>query len=145
MAAEPVFIDTNVLVYANQQNSQHHEKARSLLASAERDGAVLWISRQVLREYLASVTRVQGSEPALPTAVALERVRFFAIRFNVAEDGPNVFHELTELLAQVPTGGRQVHDANLVATMLAHGLTRLLTFNVADFRRFSSWVEIVAP
>jgi predicted nucleic acid-binding protein len=42
-------------------------------------------------------------------------------------------------------GGRQVHDANIVATMLAHGETRLLTFNEADFRRFSSVIEIVAP
>jgi hypothetical protein len=27
--------------------------------------------------------------------------------------------------------------------MLAHGETRLLTFNEADFRRFSSLIEIV--
>jgi predicted nucleic acid-binding protein len=38
-----------------------------------------------------------------------------------------------------------VHDANLVATMLAHGITRLLTFNAADFRRFGSLVELVPP
>ncbi len=42
-------------------------------------------------------------------------------------------------------GGKQVHDANIVATMLAHGETRLLTFNGADFRRFSSVIEVVAP
>lgn len=145
MAAEPVFIDTNVLVYANQQRSKHHAAAFLLLDEAERDGAALWISRQVLREHLASVTRPQGGEPALPMVVALERVRYFAARFNVAEDGPDTFYKLTELLAQVPTGGKQVHDANLVATMLAHGITRLLTFNSSDLRRFSPLVEIVAP
>ena len=32
-------------------------------------------------------------------------------------------------------GGRQIHDANIIATMLAYGELRLLTFNVADFRR----------
>ena len=32
-------------------------------------------------------------------------------------------------------GGRQIHDANIVATMLAYGELRLLTFNVADSRR----------
>ena len=37
------------------------------------------------------------------------------------------------------------HDANIVATMLAHGETRLLTFNEADFRRFSSVIGIVVP
>jgi hypothetical protein len=38
-----------------------------------------------------------------------------------------------------------VHDANMVATMLVHGETRLLTFNEADFRRFSSVIDIVVP
>ena len=42
-------------------------------------------------------------------------------------------------------GGKQVHDANIVATMLAHGETRLLTFNTADFRRLVPLIEVVAP
>ena len=42
-------------------------------------------------------------------------------------------------------GGKQVHDANIVATMLARGVTRLLTFNAADFRRFEPLVELIAP
>ena len=50
---------------------------------------------------------------------------------------------LLDLLNAVPIGGKQVHDANIVATMLAHGLKRLLTHNVADFRRFSPWIDVV--
>ncbi len=42
-------------------------------------------------------------------------------------------------------GGKQVHDANIAATMLAHGITRLLTFNVADFQRFAGLIELIAP
>ena len=38
--------------------------------------------------------------------------------------------------------GKQVHDANIVATMLAHGVGRLLTFNVADFQRFVPPTEL---
>ena len=45
----------------------------------------------------------------------------------------------------VAFGGKQVHDANIVATMLAHGERRLLTFNGADFRRFEPMIEVVAP
>jgi hypothetical protein len=40
--------------------------------------------------------------------------------------------------------GRQMHDANIVATMLAHGEHRILTFNGADFRRFARLIEVVA-
>jgi hypothetical protein len=41
--------------------------------------------------------------------------------------------------------GRQVHDANIVATMLAHGEDRLLTMNRGDLRRFEPQIEIVEP
>jgi hypothetical protein len=41
--------------------------------------------------------------------------------------------------------GRQVHDANIVETMLEHGERRILTFNEADFRRFAELIEIVTP
>lgn len=30
-----------------------------------------------------------------------------------------------------------VHDARLAATMLAHGLSHILTFNTADFARYA--------
>jgi predicted nucleic acid-binding protein len=33
--------------------------------------------------------------------------------------------------------GRQTHDAHLVAVMKVHGVARILTFNLADFRRYS--------
>ena len=64
---------------------------------------------------------------------------------KVLEDGPSVARELDALCRSVPLGGRQVHDANIVATMLAHGETRLLTFNEADFRRFRPRIEVVVP
>ena len=35
------------------------------------------------------------------------------------------------------------HDANIVATMLAYGERRLLTFNPADFRRYGNRIELI--
>jgi predicted nucleic acid-binding protein len=143
--AEPWFVDTNVLVYANQSESAYHAAATTLLRQTEAAGGPIWISGQVLREYLAAVTRSQGSIAALPMSVALERVRFFAQRFWVVEDGPEVRARLLQLLAAHNVAGKQVHDANIVATMLANGITRLLTFNVADFRRFAGLITVEAP
>lgn len=40
--------------------------------------------------------------------------------------------------------GKNAHDARLVAAMLAHGLTHLLTFNDADFQRFTG-ITTVTP
>jgi len=57
MAADPAFVDTNVLVYASQTQSAFHDKATAVLDRARREQKELWISRQILREYLATVTR----------------------------------------------------------------------------------------
>lgn len=103
----------------------------------------MWISAQIMPEYLAAATRPQPAAPALPMAAAIDDVRTFRGAFNVAEDGPEILDRLLALLAAVPIAGRQVHDADIVATMLAHGVTRLLTFNAADFRRFAPAIELL--
>jgi predicted nucleic acid-binding protein len=38
---------------------------------------------------------------------------------------------------------RNHHDANIVATMQAHGIPKLLTHNIADFARFSSMTTLL--
>ena len=63
--------------------------------------------------------------------------------FEVLEDGPLVTENLLALCREVSVGGRQIHDANIVAPMLAHGEHRLLTFNISDFRRFEDRIELM--
>jgi predicted nucleic acid-binding protein len=138
------FVDTNVLVYSMATRAPLRERARVALANAGSE-AMLAVSRQVLREYLAVVTRQQNWGEALPLRVALADAEIFCRRFRVLDDGPAVWDELRELCRRFSFGGRQVHDANIVATMLAHGERRLLTFNDADFRRFAPPIEIVVP
>jgi predicted nucleic acid-binding protein len=46
------------------------------------------------------------------------------------------------LLTAYPVAGRQAHDANIVTTVLANGITRLRTFNVGDFRRFAALINV---
>lgn len=141
-AGASVFVDTNVLVYASRPGASQHGAARFTLARLRLEANPLWISRQVLREYLAAATRPQPSGSALPMAAAVTDVRRFLLAFNLAEDTDDVLDRLLQLLATHPGAGKQVHDATLVATMLAHGITRLLTFNGADFRRFGALITL---
>ena len=50
---------------------------------------------------------------------------------------------LAALCREVSVAGKQVHEANIVATMLTHGERRLATFNVKDFRRYGQRVQLV--
>ena len=137
-----MFVDTNVLVAARSANAPSHQAALDVLAHVRRTEP-LRISRQVIREYLAVVTRPQTWASPLPMSEALLDTSRFAAAFEVLEDGQAVTDMLTTLCRDVRVAGRQVHDANIVATMLAHGERRLATFNVKDFRRYGQRLQLV--
>ena len=141
--AEPLFVDTNVLVYANVAQAPLHQVALQTLQHYDAAGRELWISRQVVREYLATVTRPHAFARPMPIAIAVARVRYFLNTFRVAEDSADVTERLLGLLERVPTGGSQIHDANIVATIQAYGLSQLLTHNTKDFERFAHLITVV--
>ena len=138
-----MFVDTNVLVKARIMEAPDHEIARASLERAFAEPEPLRISRQVLREYLAVVTRPQTWPVAIGREEALDDVERLVASYELLEDSPAVTDWLLSLCRQVLVGGRQVHDANIVATMLAYGERRLLTFNPSDFRRYGDRIELV--
>lgn len=143
MGDNSVFLDTNILVYATATRSPFHAVALQAIQQFYDSGIEVWIGRQVLREYLATLTRPQTFTNPLPVETLIVDVRLFATRFLVAEDSPQVTERLLRLMEQIPIGGRQVHDANIVATMLVNGINQILTNNVADFNRFSQVITVL--
>lgn len=141
-AAEPTFVDTNVLVYATRTRVAQNAAAVAALAAMEADQRPVWISRQVMCEYAATMTLPTPEGrifSALEVARDLERL---GGSFLVADETSEVTRKLRSLLVKHDVKGRQVHDANIVATMLANQVARLLTFNVADFRRFEPLIAL---
>jgi predicted nucleic acid-binding protein len=141
-AADPVFIDTNVLVFANTATAPLDAEAQAALQSFAASGAEMWISRQILREYLATLSRPQTFSSPVPAVTLIADVTRFQSQFLIAEDGPSATANLLGLLGSIAIGGKQVHDANIVATMQTHGLRRLLTHNTADFARFGAIIQV---
>ena len=92
---------------------------------------------------LASAVAAHIEQNGEPSGPRLEEFLRAVPRFRVVEDGPGVTAELLRLLAAVTVQGRQVHDANIVATMLAHGVPNLLTHNAADFARYAPAVTVL--
>lgn len=138
-----MFVDTNVLVAARFVNAPDNAAACRCLDRAGNSKEPLHISRQIVREYLAAVTRPQLWAEPLAMADAIADVKRLISSFTLLEDGPNVMAMLLVLCHEVPVGGKQIHDANIAATMLAHGERRLLTLNANDFRRYGERIELV--
>ena len=126
-----MFIDTKVLINSRIAQAPHHEIARDCL-SRSMINEPLRISRQVVREYLSVVTRPQPWSVAITLEDALDDAGRLTRSFEILEDGPVVTETLVALCRAMPMGGKQVHDANIVATMSAHGTRRLPTFNTAE-------------
>ena len=139
-----MFVDTNVLVGARFSSSPHHEAARVSLAQAKANSEPIRISRQIVREYLVTVTRPQDWTRPLPLDMVLRDIEWLHSTFEILEDGKHVADLLVALFREFCFAGKQIHDANIAATMLANGEQRLLTFNAKDFSRFSERIELVA-
>jgi predicted nucleic acid-binding protein len=141
---EACFLDTNVLVFAATLRSPFYRQASEEIRRRHESGQELWISPQVLREYLATLSRPQTySSPKSARELAGD-IRYFMSRFRLAEEGVAVAEQLLGLIEKVEVGGKQIHDANIVATMLAYGIPSLLTHNVGDFARFAGTVQVLS-
>ncbi|MDN5871557.1 MAG: PIN domain-containing protein [Nitrococcus sp.] len=136
-----LFVDTNVLIYANVIEAPQHQAALAAITAARESGRPLWLSPQVIREYLVIMTRPQAFV-ALPHETVLEQVRVFLGQFRIADETFVVTKTRCQLMATIPIGGKQVHDANLVATMIAYGIPSLLTHNTKDFGRFGDKIRV---
>lgn len=144
-AGDALFVDTNILVYATEVASPWHQAAIEALNTFRRQGVELVISPQIINEYLAATTRhgPGSAGPSLTLAEITANVETFLQEFTLVPEDARVVTSLAGLVQAFAVGGKQVHDANIVATMQAHGIRRLLTHNTADFARFAGLITVV--
>ena len=87
-AADPAFVDANVLVYSTVPSSPFHAAAVKALTDLRAAGVVLCTSPQVLREYTAVLSG--KLVPPIPMPDVVADVRHFLGAFHILEDGPAV-------------------------------------------------------
>jgi predicted nucleic acid-binding protein len=132
-----VLVDTNVLL----RISRHEDPKQPLVAAAlrllESHGAGLYFSMQNMAEFWNVSTRPSEHNgfglSALEAQSNAERIER---RMTYLPDNDLVYTNWRRLLITHGICGVQVHDARLVAIMMAYGLTRILTLNTDDFERF---------
>lgn len=136
-AGERLFCDTNVLLSAVDRKRRLHAQALHMLNALPNRGVALCVSGQIVREFLVVCTRpVDVNGLGLPQREALRNAEAIIERSTILDENRNVPVRLLDIVRTTTCGGRRIHDANVVATMQEHGLTRLVTGNPDDFRRF---------
>ena len=140
-----IFIDTNILFYANNPADVFGERAIARINELASNGNELIISTQIIREY-AAVTLRNAQYHKLPLDLTINtmqnNIAAFQRDFIVVGEKSDVLSNWLSLLPQITTS-KDVFDFNIAATLLSEGINHILTHNVSDFDKFSSWLTVL--
>ncbi|QDV13887.1 PIN domain protein [Rosistilla oblonga] len=138
-------IDTSIVVRTSQPTSDAFRLAVDAVKRLRPNGFRGCLVPQVFYEYWAVVTRPINVNGLGFTAeqAALELAQLTSM-FDFVRDERAIFEHWQRLVTSYKVLGKNSHDARLVAAMLRHGITHILTLNPKDFARFTS-IKIMTP
>jgi predicted nucleic acid-binding protein len=139
-------LDTNILLYAADEDCREHAAAIGFVNEALRSPADWLLSDQVLFELYAGLRHPRVFARPLSAVEAARRVAFlrqesgFAFCCHELRSGPTIHAALA-----TPTfPRRRTHDLVLAVTLRSHGVKEFYTRNVADFRT-AGFESVVNP
>lgn len=139
-------LDTNILGRLVQKAHLMHSGTVAAVRKLRRDKETLCILPQNLIEFWVVATRPTASNGlGLTPDEAIKEVRKFKRLFSLRLDSPSIYAKWERLVKQHKVMGKPGHDARLVAAMLTHGITHLLTYNTGDFKRYGDLITIIDP
>lgn len=138
-------VDTNVLLRSIDDGHPTQPTAKNALLLLRDQGETASIFPQNLIEFWAVATRPSAIN-GLGWSVDRAKQELADLKklFVVLTDPDATLNEWDGLGLRYGVIGKQAHDAHLVAAMLGHGVTHLLTFNDADFKRYHE-ITVVNP
>jgi len=138
-------VDTNVAARRILTEDPLHTMIKRAVDTLIVRGDVVMITAQNLVEFHALATRpLDANGLGLSSTEANKQARDIAAIFPLLEETPDIYTQWRMLMENYDVRGRQVYDARLVAVMLAHDVTNILTTNTAHFRRFPE-ITVLEP
>ncbi|MFY9727782.1 MAG: type II toxin-antitoxin system VapC family toxin [Bryobacteraceae bacterium] len=140
-----MLIDTSTLVRTLQVRHPQYETVARAFETLTARGRALHIVPQNLTELWVVATRPasQNGLGLSTTEAAAELLRLKSM-FPLLPDPPAIYPVWESLVIQYRVAGKPAHDARLVAAMLVHGLTTILTFDRTGFSRYAG-IEVLHP
>jgi len=137
-------VDTNVWVARIIEDHVFHERALAKLNELAEKEELLCISGQIIRELISVCSLGRNLSRPLTWAELRQQIDSLLTQTVLLSENEASIRKLVELGASYKVIGKQIHDTNIVATMLTNGITRLVTFNPDDFKRFAE-IELIVP
>lgn len=132
-----ILLDTGIALRHIDEAQPLHNDVRSAIERLIAAGHSLIIANQVVYEFWVVATRPLavnglGRDPGRTN----QDVSAMLGTFVRVPDPPDLLERWLDLCSRHQVCGRPAHDARLVAVMLAHGITHLLTLDPDDFARY---------
>jgi len=137
--SEPILFDSNVLVYAHNEDSVFHPQALKLITEvAKGEMSGILTSQNLLEFYTIITDKRRLSSPITPKLASELFNQYLYSPFEIIYPNLNTNRIIVELLKKNQIKNGQIFDAYLVATMLSSNIRHIVTANVADFKKFDS-------
>lgn len=138
--------DTSILLRTIHTTSPHQQIAIDAIEKLKQDKETICIVSQNLIEFWSVATRpIESNGLGLTILQAKVKIDQLKKVFFLQKENEDVFANWEQLVSDYEVKGKTTHDARLVASMKAHGISHLLTFNVKDFQRYKNIITVVAP
>jgi uncharacterized protein len=131
-------IDVNILLYASDESSPAHDRARDFLQDCAQSGEVFCMAWGTLMGYLRMATHPRIFSRPLSHEVAASNVEALLAlpHCRVIGETEDFWPAYRRLTGEVRTHGNLVPDAHLAAVLRVNGVSTLYTHD-RDFRKFS--------
>jgi uncharacterized protein len=139
-------VDTNVLVYAADIDSQFHGQCRDWLECQQQRSGAWYMTWPIVYEFLRVTTHPRIMRKPFSAATAWEFVTALLASPGLALLVPTERHAdvASEVIAELPhLAGNIVHDAHTAILMREHGIKQICTRDT-DFHRFP-FLEVIDP
>ena len=140
-----ILLDANILLRLAEPGHQQYQQAYDAVRVLRSQGHSLCVVPQDFYEFWTVCTRPVALNGLGKSRVeAANEIAKIRAAFHLFPDTPAILPKWEQLVITYSVIGKLAHDARVVAAMIAHGVTHLLTFNEQDFLRFPM-ITVLTP
>jgi predicted nucleic acid-binding protein len=140
-----VLVDTNILLRSAQPTHPLSSQATSAVSKLLRQEDAVFFCAQNIAEFWNVATRpAEVNGLGLSHEEALQEVASIESLLTLLPDIPAIYPVWKRLVQDHRVQGVKVYDARLGAVMSVYLIDTILTFNIADFKRYGN-VSAIHP
>jgi predicted nucleic acid-binding protein len=123
-----LLVDTNVLVYAIDEDSIFFRKSRDLVIHPDKD---LYTTAKNLSEFLAVTTRMPSNSLSIDEAIDV--AADFKTNMTILYPDEKSYDIFVALMAKYKPCGLKIHDFEIISIAIANQINCIATYNIKDF------------